>query len=49
MAITALGQNTQKKLTEQTIKNHLTGNLCRCTGYQPIINAVQEINLRNFN
>lgn len=27
----------------QSLKNHLTGNLCRCTGYDPILRAVQSI------
>jgi carbon-monoxide dehydrogenase small subunit len=28
--------------SEDEIKTHLVGNLCRCTGYQPIIAAVQK-------
>jgi aerobic-type carbon monoxide dehydrogenase small subunit (CoxS/CutS family) len=27
--------------TEQEIREHLSGNLCRCTGYQNIVEAVQ--------
>ena len=30
-------------LTSQEAKNALTGNLCRCTGYQPIIDAATSI------
>ena len=26
----------------ETIRDHLSGNLCRCTGYQAIIDAVEE-------
>lgn len=31
----------------QEAKNCMTGNLCRCTGYQPIINAAVSMNLSN--
>jgi len=51
MALTGL---TEKKLskgelliTPQEAKNCMTGNLCRCTGYQPIINAAVSMDLSN--
>lgn len=34
-----------KPITEQKVKNYLTGNLCRCTGYSPIIEAGKSIDL----
>lgn len=49
MAITGLVeeklQKKEKTVDEQEAKNCMTGNLCRCTGYQPIINAAMSINL----
>ncbi|MBY0415162.1 MAG: FAD binding domain-containing protein, partial [Bdellovibrionales bacterium] len=36
-----------KTLTEKNAKNYLTGNLCRCTGYQPIIDAMMSVDLKN--
>ena len=30
-----------KKLSEETIRHELEGNICRCTGYQNIVAAVQ--------
>ena len=31
---------------EQTIRAWLAGNLCRCTGYEPIVAAVREASMR---
>jgi xanthine dehydrogenase iron-sulfur cluster and FAD-binding subunit A len=31
---------------EETIRTWLGGNLCRCTGYNPIVAAVREAALR---
>ena len=30
--------------TRDEVRLALSGNLCRCTGYIPIINAVQKVN-----
>jgi carbon-monoxide dehydrogenase small subunit len=40
MAATAL-VNENPKLNEEQIRHGLEGNLCRCTGYQNIVAAVQ--------
>jgi carbon-monoxide dehydrogenase small subunit len=34
--------NRYPNATEQTIREELEGNLCRCTGYQNIVKAVQQ-------
>ena len=33
---------TNKRLAEQDLRDGLTGNLCRCTGYSPIVAAVLD-------
>ena len=37
--------NSRFKANE--IKDSISGNLCRCTGYQPIIKAAKSLNNRN--
>ena len=29
--------------TREEVREHLSGNLCRCTGYQSIVDAVEEV------
>lgn len=35
--------NQGRSLSEEAIRDALSGNLCRCTGYEPIVAAVLEI------
>jgi aerobic-type carbon monoxide dehydrogenase small subunit (CoxS/CutS family) len=39
-----LEKNKGKELSREEIKRGHAGNLCRCTGYQTIINAVETAN-----
>ena len=32
-----------KKFSREEIRNHLSGNYCRCTGYQAIVDAIEEV------
>lgn len=42
MALTGMFEQ-KTAVTEKLAKNHLTGNLCRCTGYSPILEAACAI------
>jgi aerobic-type carbon monoxide dehydrogenase small subunit (CoxS/CutS family) len=37
-----LAQNPDADLSEAAIRDALAGNLCRCTGYQRIVDAVRR-------
>ena len=44
MATTSFAGNcTEKKVTEDEIRKAHAGNLCRCTGYQNILNAIEKV------
>jgi len=32
-----------KKATREEIRQHISGNYCRCTGYQAIVDAIDEV------
>ena len=32
-----------KKATREEIREHISGNYCRCTGYQAIVDAIEEV------
>ena len=32
-----------RKPTREEIRNHMSGNYCRCTGYQAIVDAIEEV------
>jgi|SRR4029079_16240468 len=32
----------KRKLTREEIRAHISGNYCRCTGYQAIVDAIEE-------
>lgn len=43
MAIAAMFEQKELMMTQQTVRNQLIGNLCRCTGYEPIIQAALAV------
>ncbi len=32
-----------EKLSREAIRKHMAGNLCRCTGYENIVNAIEKV------
>ena len=32
-----------KKVSRERIREHISGNYCRCTGYQAIVDAIEEV------
>ena len=35
--------NQKTKATREEIRAHISGNYCRCTGYQAIVDAIEEV------
>jgi xanthine dehydrogenase small subunit len=50
-ALSAMAEDCKidnKPISEKKVKNYTTGNLCRCTGYKPILNAGMNIDLNDY-
>ncbi len=43
--VDALKSEGHKKISLKHVQSYLTGNLCRCTGYEPILRAASDLNL----
>ncbi|WP_066567925.1 xanthine dehydrogenase small subunit [Snodgrassella sp. CFCC 13594] len=41
MSLFSLYENETQAPTRDTVMNYVSGNLCRCTGYRPIVDAAQ--------
>ena len=46
MSLFAMFKN-YSKFKDDVIKDSISGNLCRCTGYKPIVNAAKSLNSKN--
>jgi len=33
----------KKRISREEIRAHISGNYCRCTGYQAIVDAIEEV------
>ena len=43
ITISAFLKTAPKEINENNIREILSGNICRCTGYVGIVNAVKEV------
>ncbi len=43
MAAQDLVRQGGKDITRERIREHISGNYCRCTGYQSIVDAIDEV------
>ncbi|QLY27004.1 xanthine dehydrogenase small subunit [Bdellovibrio sp. KM01] len=41
-------KESKQEVTEKKARNYLTGNLCRCTGYEPILKAATNLDLNKW-